>query len=125
MRSILYISYDGLTDSLGQSQILAYLKRLSLQGNRIVILSYEKADRLSESGRQVAETVNTHHLIWEPLSYTKQPPILSTVKDIRKGLRKSKELHRVHHFDVVHCRGYIAAIIGKKAQGKIWDQIHF
>ena len=125
MRSILYISYDGLTDSLGQSQILAYLKRLSLLGNRVVILSYEKADRLAESGRQVAETINAHHLIWEPLSYTKQPPILSTIKDIRKGLKRSKDLHRVHHFDVVHCRGYIAAIIGKNLKEKFGTKFIF
>ena len=125
MRSILYISYDGLTDSLGQSQILAYLKRLSLLGNQVVILSYEKADRLAESGRQVAETINAHHLIWEPLSYTKQPPILSTIKDIRRGLKRSKDLHRVHHFDVVHCRGYIAAIIGKNLKEKFGTKFIF
>jgi glycosyltransferase involved in cell wall biosynthesis len=118
MRSILYISYDGLTDSLGQSQILAYLKRLSLQGNRIVILSYEKADRFAEFGSQVAETVRAHHLTWEPLTYTKRPPILSTVWDIRKGFTKCKELHRIHRFDIVHCRGYIAAIMGKNLKEK-------
>ena len=39
---ILYISYDGLTDSLGQSQILPYIIGLSKQGYRFTIVSAEK-----------------------------------------------------------------------------------
>ena len=42
MKSVLYISYDGMTDPLGQSQVLPYLKGLSNRGHRITILSCEK-----------------------------------------------------------------------------------
>ena len=44
---ILYISYDGVLEPLGQSQILSYLKNLSLS-NKIFLLSFEKKKRFSK-----------------------------------------------------------------------------
>ena len=40
-----YISYDGLLDPLGNSQILPYLEGLSDEGFKFVVLSFEKTDR--------------------------------------------------------------------------------
>jgi glycosyltransferase involved in cell wall biosynthesis len=118
MRTILYLTYDGLTDSLGQSQILAYLKRLKKFGNKIIILSYEKADLFIKEGARVKQIVDDNDLIWIPLRYTKNPPVLSTLRDIRRGWQQSKILCRDHTVHIVHCRGYIAAIIGRKLQKK-------
>ena len=39
----LYISYGGMLEPLGQSQVLAYLKRLTT-GRGIHLISFEKAD---------------------------------------------------------------------------------
>ena len=38
---VLYISYDGMLEPLGQSQVLAYLERLA-PGRRIHLISFEK-----------------------------------------------------------------------------------
>ena len=40
--SILYISYDGILEPLGQSQVLSYLERLS-KDRDIYLISFEKA----------------------------------------------------------------------------------
>jgi hypothetical protein len=42
MSKILYISYDGLTHPLGQSQVLPYLAELSREGYSFVLLRCEK-----------------------------------------------------------------------------------
>ena len=42
MKRVLYISYDGLTDPLGQSQILPYLQHLAKESYQFTILSFEK-----------------------------------------------------------------------------------
>ncbi len=114
MRQILYITYDGLTDPLGQSQILAYLKRLSALGNNIVILSFEKEERYGKIKDEVLAIVTENNLIWIPISYTRTPPVFSTIYDIIKGYRVCKTLHKQYKFDIVHCRGYIPAIFGRK-----------
>lgn len=41
MKKILYITYDGINDPLGQSQVLGYLKNLS-KNFEILIISFEK-----------------------------------------------------------------------------------
>lgn len=116
MRNILYITYDGLTDPLGQSQILAYLKRLSDLGNKIHIVSYEKRELFQKEESTIKGVIEKHGLHWTILSYTKRPPVLSTLLDINKGYQLCKLLHQQHSFDIVHCRGYISAIIGEKLQ---------
>jgi len=117
MRSVLYITYDGLTDPLGQSQILAYLKRLG-KNNSIVILSFEKKELYTKEGKTMKQIIDTSNLIWVPVSYTRKPPIFSTMLDIRKGLRLAQQLHKQHKFQIVHCRGYISAIIGRRLKAK-------
>ena len=114
MRNILYITYDGLTDPLGQSQILAYLKRLSGKENRIVIMSFEKPELYEKEFSKINAIVKENHIEWIPLHYTKRPPVLSTLLDIRRGLKKAIALHKQYGLQIVHCRGYIPAIIGRR-----------
>ena len=42
----LFISYDGLSDPLGQSQIIPYVLHLSKYSKEIHIISFEKKNRL-------------------------------------------------------------------------------
>ena len=42
MQTCLYVTYDGLLDPLGQSQILPYIKNLNKNGYKFIIISYEK-----------------------------------------------------------------------------------
>jgi glycosyltransferase involved in cell wall biosynthesis len=110
-QKVLFISYDGMTDPLGQSQVLPYLAGLVKKGYDVTILSCEKPER--SSFINTVKTICTlHHLNWIPIQYTKKPPILSTIKDIKALKRKAKELHQEMSFDLVHCRSYIAAEVG-------------
>ena len=52
MGRILYITFDGITDPLGRSQILPYLAGLSKMGHTIHILSQEKKDQFEREGGQ-------------------------------------------------------------------------
>ncbi len=116
-RKVLYITYDGLTDALGQSQILSYLSKLS-KDNEIFILSFEKKLNYQKNFSLVTKSVTDNGIHWIKKWYTKKPPIVSTLYDINAAIRKSKHLHKKHHFDIVHCRGYIPALIGLQLKKK-------
>ena len=45
--SILYVSYDGILEPLGRSQVLAYLEGLSNR-NKIYLISFEKKADLND-----------------------------------------------------------------------------
>ena len=46
-KNVLYISYDGMTDPLGQSQVLPYLIGLSKSGYSFDLISFEKKERFN------------------------------------------------------------------------------
>ncbi|MCK9613216.1 MAG: glycosyltransferase [Bacteroidales bacterium] len=109
---VLYITYDGLTDPLGRSQILPYLTGLAESGYQIYILSFEKKEAFSEFKISVEALLKGTNISWFPMKYTKKPPVFSTVFDIFKLIRYVKKLNKAHSFSIVHCRSYIASFGG-------------
>jgi len=116
--SILYISYDGLTDQLGQSQILPYIIGLSEVGYIFTIISAEKSEIYDRERKIISKICKENNIDWRPIRYTKKPPILSTIKDIKKIQKLAFKIHKQKQFYAVHCRSYIPAIIGLKMQQK-------
>jgi glycosyltransferase involved in cell wall biosynthesis len=110
--AVLYLSYDGMTDPLGRSQVLPYLAGLSARGHRISLISCEKSDRLRQHGLVVRQLCQDAGIAWHPLRYHKRPPILSSVFDVIAMRRAAERLHRQRHFDIVHCRSDMAALAG-------------
>jgi hypothetical protein len=109
--STLYLTYDGLTDPLGQSQVLPYLVGLSKKGWDITVVSFEKEKR-KDRIPMIRKLVEEANITWYPLSYTKRPAVFSTLWDIRKMNRLVNKLHQNKHFELIHCRSYITAITG-------------
>ena len=109
---VLYITYDGLTDPLGRSQVLPYLTGLAELGHEITILSCEKPERMLRDGAQIRKLCADAGLGWVPLKYHKKPPILSSAVDAAALQRAAIRLHRDRPFDIVHCRSYIPARAG-------------
>lgn len=110
--SVLYISYDGLTDPLGQSQILPYLVKLSKLNYEITILSTEKEDKFLKINEVIKKICDSAEINWEWVKYTKTPPVFSTIKDIIQLKKKAVYLNKRHNFGIIHCRSYISALVG-------------
>ncbi len=109
---VLYISYDGMTDPLGQSQVIPYLSELVKQNVEVHILSAEKKEVFSRRREYISDILISAGIKWHPVFYTKKPPVLSTVKDIFKLKKHSGKLNKQFNFDIVHCRSYISAFAG-------------
>ncbi|MCS7076313.1 MAG: glycosyltransferase [Bacteroidia bacterium] len=117
---MLYLSYDGMTDPLGQSQVLPYLIGLTQYQHTFHLISCDKPQRYTQRKDFILHWLRNYPITWHSIPYTKKPPILSTLKDLRKMKQLSIQLHQNHHFDVVHCRSYISALVGlylKKKHG--------
>src|SRR5215212_9812755 len=112
MKRVLYITYDGLTDPLGQSQILPYLKGLSRYGYEFTILSFEKKERLGKEREIIERLTGESNIRWIPIRFSSRPPLLSKFYDALRMRKKAVELQKKYAFDMVHCRSYIAADVG-------------
>lgn len=115
---VLYISYDGMTDPLGQSQVIPYLTHLSKNGFRFTLLSCEKKDRLTLHGNKIRSLLTSHRITWQPIAYTKNPPVFSTWYDLKKLKATAERLYRNTPFQIVHCRSYIPSLVGLEMKRK-------
>ena len=112
MKKILYISYDGITDPLGQSQILPYLVELSKKSFQFTILSFEKKHRFQREKQLIVSLINSSHIKWVPLRFSSKPPLISKIYDRWRLKRTARILFKKEKFDMIHCRSYVAAEAG-------------
>ena len=112
----LYMSYDGLTDQLGPSQILPYLCGLAQADRQIDIISCEKPAALARNRASVQAITKASGLGWMPLAYRKSPPVLSTLIDLLGIRRKALREHARAPFRLVHCRSYLTSLVGLAVQ---------
>ncbi|MEZ5034141.1 MAG: glycosyltransferase [Chitinophagaceae bacterium] len=117
-KEVLYISYDGMTDPLGQSQVLPYITGLAQKGFQFTLISFEKKERFENERNIIEDICSQYQIDWHPLPYTKKPPVLSTIKDLKNLKRTAEKLHKLKNFEIVHCRSYIPALAGVWMQKK-------
>ena len=109
---ILYISYDGMLEPLGQSQVLAYLEQLA-RGRRIHLISFEKhvhwADRPYRAS--VEKRIADARIHWHPLRYHKTPTVPATAYDILSGTALALALTVRERLSLIHARSYVAGLM--------------
>ena len=115
--AILYISYDGMLEPLGQSQVLAYLERLAA-GRRIHLMSFEKPADWADARRraEIARRISDAGIHWHPMRYHKSPSVPATAYDIAAGSLKSISLCRRYKLGMVHARSYVAGLMALAAK---------
>jgi glycosyltransferase involved in cell wall biosynthesis len=110
-KRILFISYDGMTDPLGQSQVIPYLSGLTKYGYEFTILSCEKPSQYAANKEYVLSLLKPFGIKWEPIPYHKNPPVLSSAYDFFKLKQAAKKLHLKYRFDMVHNRNSFAPLV--------------
>lgn len=125
LKEVLYISYDGMTDPLGQSQVIPYLLGLSGKGHSITVLSCEKPANYPTLRQHNETRFQKAGISWEFVFYSKRPPVLSTFYDLMQLYRKAAKLARAKQFDVVHCRTILSTLIGYRLKQKFGIKLVF
>lgn len=104
---ILYITYDGINDAIGQSQVVPYINLLSGRGMDFTILSFEKRMDFDLSAGMLDSRVR-----WEKLRYHKKPQIISSCYDIISGMMRGMFILIREKKSVIHARSYVSAMVG-------------
>lgn len=110
MANILYISLTGMTEPLGESQVVQYLLDLSQQ-HTIFLLSFEKSkDKLKYEAMQ--KRLTNANIQWKFLEYSNRYGVLSTGWQMTKALFLSSQWTRTKNIQIIHARSIIPATIG-------------
>lgn len=123
--NILFISYDGMTDPLGQSQVLPYLIKLSKSGYSFNLISCEKKDKFKINKSKINSICNDNNIKWHPLHYSEGIPIISALINIRKIKIKTAEICANQSIMMIHARSYIPAIIALESKEKLGTKFLF
>jgi glycosyltransferase involved in cell wall biosynthesis len=102
--NVLYISYDGMTDQLGQSQVIPYLVALSKKGYNISVLSFEKKSAFKHKQASIHQLLQPYNIKWIHPLYHKS--IAGTFFDFLKGTTIVWYHLMFKHVKLVHCRGH-------------------
>ena len=122
MARILYITYDGLMEPLGMSQVWQYLKVLN-NTNDITIVSFEKSIDVinKEKLTKLRNEIESYGVSWYCIKYHKFPSVIATLYDIAISILYCSYIISKKEIDIVHARSYVPALTGlmiKKIFGK-------
>lgn len=128
-KQVLFISYNGMLDPLGQSQVIPYLKELSKLGAQFTLLSYERDHAFSPEGRKLCESLRAELAVsgieWHWLRYHKRPSIPATAFDVAAGVRFASRLIRHKRIEMVHARSHIPALIALRLKQRLGVKMIF
>ncbi len=128
-RRVLYISYNGMLDALGQTQVIPYLKELSRAGIQFTLLSFERPPAFTRAGvagclalqRELAES----GIDWHWLRYHQTPSLPATSYDVWAGTRYASRLVRNKKIEMVHARSHIPATIALRLKRRFGVKMIF
>jgi glycosyltransferase involved in cell wall biosynthesis len=99
---ILYITYDGLLDPIGQSQIVPYLNKLA-DMHEIYVLSLEK--------KNINKIIINSKIVWIKKKFYKTKIKFFKIIDILKLLIYARNILKHNLIESIHCRGHIPAFV--------------
>ena len=106
----LVVSYNGLLEPLGRSQVLAYVVGLADRGHAMRILSFEKHGPRSPLWGPTLHALQERDVLWKPLPYHRWPKVLSTAFDVLAGAALALgEVRR--GVGLLHARSHVPALI--------------
>ncbi|MGJ7461987.1 glycosyltransferase [Halomonas sp. MA07-2] len=109
---VLFITYDGLLDPLGGSQILPYLYGIAAQPRQLHIVSFEKPARFEHGESALRYEFRKRQIGWTPLPFTSRMGKLGKMWDLIRMYATALGLQRRYRFGIAHCRSYPAMQVG-------------
>lgn len=114
-RRVLFISYNGMLDPLGQTQVLPYLRELAKRGVEFTLLSFERERAFEPAGAakcdELKRSLQTQGIDWHWMRYHQRPSLPATIYDVIAGSLKAGSLVNQKKIEMVHARGHIPATI--------------
>jgi glycosyltransferase involved in cell wall biosynthesis len=128
-RRVLYISYNGMLDPLGQSQVIPYLKELSRAGIQFTLLSFERPQAFTRAGVEMCAALRRElagsEIDWHWLRYHQKPSLPATCYDVWAGIRYGSRLVRRKQIEMIHARSHIPAAIALRLKRRFGVKMIF
>ncbi len=110
MKKVLYLTHDGLTDSLGESQVLSYILELEKRSINYYIISFEKRKNKGKIKR-INKLLENKNIRWHPITYYNKPFILGTLFNIVQLYFLLLYILIFNRPNLIHARSYLMTFV--------------
>lgn len=115
-KHVLFVSYDGMTDSLGQSQVLPYIREISKNDFHYTLISFEKKHRFVKYKNSIESICNQSNINWLPINYSGSIPIISTIWNVYRLKKLVFKSHKKTPFHLFHSRSHVPSLVAQMLQ---------
>ncbi len=112
---VLYVSQTGMTEPLGQSQVIPYLAGLARVGYRIEIVTFEPPEATCEAIDRVREQLGDHGIAYRWLRRKRVHDVGTKVLESSRALAELLGRALVQRPRIIHARSYLAGAVAKVA----------
>ncbi len=111
---VLYVTYDGLLEPLGRSQVVSYLLESPRGDLDISVVSFERREDLRDERKRslLQAELSRCGVSWAPLVRHRTLPVAGVAWDVLRGIRASLSVAHVQQTSIVHARSYVAGLMG-------------
>jgi len=107
--NVLYLTYDGLLDPLGDSQILPYIEGVRPEVENFYIISFEKPSKTLDEIQSKRSYLLERKIVWIQLQFSDSSNILLKALDMMKLYIAMSRLMLFIKIDLIHARGHPSA----------------
>ena len=109
----LFVTYDGLLDPLGRSQIIPYLKAIAKSKRKIKVISFEKNKNIElKKINLLRDDLIKRNIIGKYNKFSENYGKIGKIYDLIKMFFFSLFIVFTEKIQIVHCRSHIPAIVG-------------
>lgn len=103
----LFLSHNGMTEPLGQSQVLPYLVGLARKGVDVEIISFEKAGTAKDALAAVEERLRREGIAWQPMVRSAAHGLGTKAWEAGTAVARGLAAALRRRPDIVHARSYL------------------
>ena len=112
--TVLFLSYTGVSEPLGQSQVLPYVRGLARRGFRMRLASFEKSTADAAEFLRLEQLLRDEGITWRRLAYHAKPRVASTAYDIARGAALCFG-DGGRRLELIHARSHVPALMADLA----------
>lgn len=117
---VLYITFDGLLEPLGASQVVAPLLGLAERGFKYSVVSLEKAADLADEARiaTLRHRLTSAGVDWHPIRY-ETGGARSVARNLRVATETVLKLATDGRHELLHARAHLPALVARVAKARL------
>lgn len=114
--STLFLTYDGLTTMIAQSQVIPYLTGIAKAGFGLRVVSFERQGETADARLRVEHKFRDLPVEWLKRPFRTSPPFVAKYLDQTDMVHTARKNALDHRITAIHSRSYIGGYAGMLAK---------